>query len=72
MVFSVMMVIKGMSYALNNPTKEILYQVMSMVKLHFDFLSYVTFLCSLQNFVFLSNDIYLFGGHYQRLYKLKL
>ena len=27
MVFSVMMVIKGMSYALNNPTKEILYQV---------------------------------------------
>jgi len=25
-VFSVMMVIKGMSYALNNPTKEILYQ----------------------------------------------
>lgn len=28
MVFSVMMVIKGMSYALNNPTKEILYQVL--------------------------------------------
>jgi hypothetical protein len=27
MVFFVMMVIKGMSYALNNPTKEILYQV---------------------------------------------
>ncbi len=27
MVFAVMMVIKGMSYALNNPTKEILYQV---------------------------------------------
>lgn len=26
MVFAVMMVIKGMSYALNNPTKEILYQ----------------------------------------------
>ncbi len=28
-VFSVMMVIKGMSYALNNPTKEILYQATS-------------------------------------------
>ena len=28
-VFSVMMVIKGMSYALNNPTKEILYQMTS-------------------------------------------
>lgn len=42
MVFSVMMVIKGMSYALNNPTKEILYQVMSMSKMHFDFPSYVT------------------------------
>lgn len=26
-VFAVMMVMKGMSYALNNPTKEILYQV---------------------------------------------
>ena len=26
-VFSVMMVLKGMSYALNNPCKEILYQV---------------------------------------------
>eukprot|EP01038_Epipyxis_sp_PR26KG_P011015 gene11015-14794_t len=29
MVFFVMMVIKGMSYALNNPTKEILYQMTS-------------------------------------------
>lgn len=29
MVFLVMMVIKGMSYALLNPTKEILYQVLS-------------------------------------------
>ena len=29
MVFSVMMFIKAMSYALNNPTKEILYQVTS-------------------------------------------
>ena len=28
-VFSVMMIIKGMSYALNNPTKEILYQATS-------------------------------------------
>lgn len=28
-VFAVMMVIKGMSYALNNPTKEILYQMTS-------------------------------------------
>lgn len=28
-VFVVMMVIKGMSYALLNPTKEILYQVRS-------------------------------------------
>lgn len=28
-VFLVMMVIKGMSYALNNPTKEILYQMTS-------------------------------------------
>jgi AAA family ATP:ADP antiporter len=28
-VFGVMMVIKGMSYALNNPTKEILYQATS-------------------------------------------
>ena len=28
-VFTVMMVIKGMSYALNNPTKEILYQATS-------------------------------------------
>lgn len=28
-VFGVMMVIKGMSYALNNPTKEILYQMTS-------------------------------------------
>lgn len=26
-MFAVMMVMKGMSYALNNPTKEILYQV---------------------------------------------
>ena len=26
MVFAVMMIIKGMSYSLNNPTKEILYQ----------------------------------------------
>jgi hypothetical protein len=48
MVFSVMMVIKGMSYALNNPTKEILYQVISMRKLHFDFLSLVSFLCTLK------------------------
>lgn len=30
-VFGVMMVIKGMSYALNNPTKEILYQVNFLV-----------------------------------------
>eukprot|EP00981_Chlorochromonas_danica_P008342 scaffold2135_cov154-Ochromonas_danica.AAC.3 len=29
MVFAVMMVMKGMSYALNNPTKEILYQMTS-------------------------------------------
>ena len=29
MVFAVMMIIKGMSYALNNPTKEILYQTTS-------------------------------------------
>lgn len=29
MVFGVMMVMKGMSYALNNPTKEILYQMTS-------------------------------------------
>lgn len=29
MVFAVMMVMKGMSYALNNPTKEILYQATS-------------------------------------------
>lgn len=29
MVFAVMMVVKGMSYALNNPTKEILYQMTS-------------------------------------------
>ena len=29
MVFSVMMFIKAMSYALNNPTKEILYQMTS-------------------------------------------
>lgn len=29
MVFTVMMVMKGMSYALNNPTKEILYQMTS-------------------------------------------
>jgi AAA family ATP:ADP antiporter len=28
-VFTVMMIIKGMSYALNNPTKEILYQMTS-------------------------------------------
>lgn len=28
-VFAVMMVMKGMSYALNNPTKEILYQMTS-------------------------------------------
>lgn len=28
-VFAVMMVVKGMSYALNNPTKEILYQMTS-------------------------------------------
>lgn len=27
-VFTAMMVIKGMTYALNNPTKEILYQVL--------------------------------------------
>jgi len=32
-VFSVMMIIKGMSYALNNPTKEILYlQTSSSIK----------------------------------------
>lgn len=30
-VFGVMMVIKGMSYALNNPTKEILYQVRTSI-----------------------------------------
>lgn len=29
MVFTVMMIMKGMSYALNNPTKEILYQMTS-------------------------------------------
>ncbi len=28
-IFAVMMVVKGMSYALNNPTKEILYQMTS-------------------------------------------
>src|SRR4051794_7726848 len=33
MVFTVMMVIKGMSYALNNPTKEILYQVGAVLSL---------------------------------------
>jgi hypothetical protein len=72
MVFSVMMVIKGMSYALNNPTKEILYQVITIDKVHFDFPSLVICLCTLKKFMFLSNDTYLFGGHFQIFYELKL
>ena len=54
MVFTVMMVIKGMSYALNNPTKEILYQVLQGRKCNseFQFLSYHGHIFStfLQNF----------------------
>lgn len=53
MVFSVMMVIKGMSYALNNPTKEILYQVISMNILHLNFLFVVgnVFICTAEIYV---------------------
>ena len=49
MVFFVMMVIKGMSYALNNPTKEILYQVSyanTSILFYLSFLDY--FFLSLQ------------------------
>lgn len=50
MVFFVMMVIKGMSYALNNPTKEILYQVHFTINFYFFLIS----------FDFISMDILLF------------
>jgi hypothetical protein len=49
-VFLVMMVIKGMSYALLNPTKEILYQVCT--------LSWITlrgFFCALSSCQWVTN-----------------